>query len=74
LIGRDEAQREHKHVDCGGAGGELWMEKHQGERLSDLRIEERYQNGRHLFGYTFPYAITYVEDSIGHSMLNEKFQ
>jgi Fe-S oxidoreductase len=49
---------------CGGGGGRMWLETPQGERFSDLRIEQAIQSGAGILVTACPFCITCLEDSL----------
>ena len=54
----------HKNsLCCGGGGGRIWMETVQGERFSDLRVEQAVGVGAEVLVTACPYCITHFEDS-----------
>ncbi|MHB8828061.1 MAG: (Fe-S)-binding protein [Syntrophales bacterium] len=59
---------------CGGGGGGLWMEKHKGERLSDLRAEEALSTGAALLATACPYCVSMLEDSVRTLNADEKIK
>jgi len=48
---------------CGGGGGRIWMETPNGERFSDLRLEQALEVGAEVLVTSCPYCLTNFEDS-----------
>jgi len=49
---------------CGGGGGRIWLETTQGERFSDLRIEQAVEVGASILAVACPYCMLNFEDSV----------
>jgi Fe-S oxidoreductase len=49
---------------CGGGGGRMWLETPQGERFSELRVDQALQTGASVLATACPFCITCLEDSL----------
>jgi len=48
---------------CGGGGGRIWMDTPQGERFSDIRLNQAIETGAEILVTCCPYCITNFEAS-----------
>jgi Fe-S oxidoreductase len=54
----------HKGFCCGGGGGRVWMEEHEGRRVNHLRVEQAMQVDPQLLASACPFCLTMFEDGV----------
>jgi Fe-S oxidoreductase len=66
IPGLELVEMEHCKADslcCGGGGGRMWLETANGERVSDLRVQEASQTGASILATACPFCIACLDDS-----------
>jgi Fe-S oxidoreductase len=49
---------------CGGGGGRMWMEEHQGKRINEMRVDQALALEPNVIATACPYCLTMLEDGI----------
>jgi Fe-S oxidoreductase len=60
-----EMERSHdRSFCCGGGGGRMWMEEHQGKRINEMRVDQALALDPNVIATACPYCLTMLEDGI----------
>lgn len=49
---------------CGGGGGRMWMEEHQGKRINEMRVDQALVLEPDVIATACPYCLTMLEDGL----------
>ena len=49
---------------CGGGGGRVWMEEHEGRRVNQLRVEQAMEVKPDILASACPFCLTMFEDGV----------
>jgi Fe-S oxidoreductase len=49
---------------CGGGGGRVWMEEHEGRRVNHLRVEQAMEVNPNVLASACPFCLTMFEDGV----------
>jgi len=49
---------------CGGGGGRVWMEEHEGRRVNQLRVEQAMEVSPDILASACPFCLTMFEDGV----------
>lgn len=49
---------------CGGGGGRMWMEEHQGKRINEMRVDQALLLEPDVIATACPYCMTMLEDGL----------
>ena len=49
---------------CGGGGGRVWMEEHEGRRVNQLRVEQAMEVKPDILASACPFCLTMFEDAV----------
>lgn len=49
---------------CGGGGGRMWMEEHQGKRINEMRVDQALLLEPDVIATACPYCLTMLEDGL----------
>jgi len=67
-ISRGEMVEMHLHKArcfcCGGGGGRVWMEEHEGRRVNQLRVEQAMEVKPDILAAACPFCLTMFEDGV----------
>ena len=67
-ISRGEMVEMHLHRSkcfcCGGGGGRVWMEEHEGRRVNQLRVEQAMEVKPDILASACPFCLTMFEDGV----------
>ena len=53
-----------KSFCCGGGGGRVWMEEHEGRRVNHLRVEQAMEVETEILASACPFCLTMFEDGV----------
>ncbi len=51
-------------ICCGGGGGRVWMETPQGERFSEMKVEQAVEAGAEILAVACPYCMLMFDDAV----------
>ena len=51
-------------ICCGGGGGRVWMETPQGERFSEMKVEQAAEAGADILAVACPYCMLMFDDAV----------
>ena len=54
----------NKGFCCGGGGGRVWMEDHEGRRVNHLRVEQAMEVQTEILASACPFCLTMFEDGV----------
>lgn len=67
-VSRGEMVEMHLHRSkcfcCGGGGGRVWMEEHEGRRVNQLRVEQAMEVKPDILASACPFCLTMFEDGV----------
>ncbi len=67
-ISRGEMVEMHLHKSrgfcCGGGGGRVWMEEHEGRRVNQVRVEQAMEVTPDILASACPFCLTMFEDGV----------
>jgi Fe-S oxidoreductase len=67
-VSRGELVEMHQHRDkcfcCGGGGGRVWLEEHEGRRVNQIRVEQAMEVNPRLLASACPFCLTMFEDGV----------
>jgi len=49
---------------CGGGGGHIWLEEHEGQRINEMRTDEAIAIEADIVGTACPFCLTMINDGI----------
>ena len=57
-------QHRSRSFCCGGGGGRVWMEEHEGRRVNHLRVEQAMEVQTEILASACPFCLTMFEDGV----------
>jgi Fe-S oxidoreductase len=57
-------QHREKCFCCGGGGGRVWLEEHEGRRVNQIRVEQAMEVNPRLLASACPFCLTMFEDGV----------
>jgi len=59
---------------CGGGGGRVWMEEHEGRRVNQLRVEQAMEVNPDILASACPFCLTMFEDGVKAKEVADKIK
>ncbi|GAJ07939.1 unnamed protein product, partial [marine sediment metagenome] len=59
---------------CGGGGGHMWLEEHEGRRINELRTEQAIETGAQKVVTACPFCLQMFDDGIKTKEAEEKLK
>src|SRR5207244_13643844 len=59
---------------CGGGGGRVWMEEHEGRRVNQLRVEQAMEVNPDILASACPFCLTMFEDGVKGKGVGDKIK
>jgi len=59
---------------CGGGGGRVWMEEHEGRRVNQLRVEQAMEVQPDILASACPFCLTMFEDGVKAKEVGDKIK
>lgn len=59
---------------CGGGGGHIWLEEHEGQRINEMRTDEAIAIGAELVGTACPFCLTMINDGVKAREASDKMK
>lgn len=67
-VSRGDIVEMHLHKSkcfcCGGGGGRVWLEEHEGRRINQLRVEQALEVNPQILASACPFCLTMFEDGV----------
>ncbi len=74
-IQRHEMERSGKNgFCCGGGGGRVWMEEHDGKRINQMRVEQAMEGNPDTLVSACPFCLMMFKDGINEKGFEEKLK